>query len=251
MPYGKLVFLEMNKQNMNQAQLAKKIGHHASDISKIINENKLPSAKMNEKIAKALNIDIRKLNIEKDFDKSSEEIKQVVRIITRALIKGLYAMAEHNKKSFTTANENFEEILEQISNEPISDFIVSILDNNESIIKNTQKVGEMFQVEEIDKSGFSAILKFTEPFTTITCDNGMSPYIKENWHIKVQIKEEYSNGDIVCIYNDNKLIARRLIINGDYYTFYPINNDYEPKTFLKKDAENKIFAQAIAVIVPL
>lgn len=255
MPYGKLLFREIQRKEMSIADLAKALNKDRSYISKIINgSNKPPTDKVNEQIASVLECDARRLNMEAYYDKAPNEIREIIKIIIQSIFAGMLKMLEKNCGKLLQFNtdETVQEIMEEMKKEPICDVLIQIIDNKASIISATGEVGEMLKVEELDKEGLKAILTFKEPIGTNITDNGMMPKISKGSRVKVEIKEKYSNGDIVCLKGENGVIARELQIEKGYYKFMPYNlNEYSPKIYAQEDGEKLILSKVVEVTTKL
>lgn len=248
MPYGKLLYKEMLINNINVMQLSEKLGKNHSYISKILKGSVTPpKEKLNNEIAKILNTDVRKLNIESYFDKAPQEMKDVIYSFTKAelaFINSIFNKMLQGRKEF-----DIEEMMDKIKEAPLSELLVSIIDNKNVIIENSNKLGEEIIFKDFDKNGFSAIMKVGELYSLKVSDAGYSPKIPENSRVRLEYKEKYNNGDIVALSRENGVIIRKIMSKGEYYFLTPENTDFELIQIAKEDAKTKIVGKVIEYII--
>lgn len=229
MPYYKMLNRIVANTNYTQEEIANKCTELGTKITrtyinKLLN-NKLPPPKeeISRTIAKVCNVDERLLVIEGYLDKSPKEIKDF--IISLKLTTSLYSLNFfENKidyKSFNILKENLEK-------ETLADFIIQVINNNNLEINNQN----MFELKTEKENIF---LNFSTPFTLKMTDNSMSPLIKENDEVILEIKNNYENCDILAFTqkDNNSIIISQIVFLGKEIQAIPLNKKYKPEFYDK------------------
>ena len=186
-----------------------------------------PSEKVSRNIAKVCNADERELVIEGYLEKAPKEIVEAFSSIKYMTIVSALPLIENK------FDKNiFKYLQEELEKEPLSKFIVSLIDNKEdtNIIIDNEKI-EL----NIEKENFNMVLN--NPSCIKVKDNSMYPTIPENAEITLKIQNKYNDGDIIAIKvnSEENLIVR--------YVFFKDNNviltSLNPKEFGKLEYKNK------------
>ena len=256
MSYGKLLYREMLSKNINTMQLAEKLGKSHTYISRIINGKvKPPTEKVNNEIAKILDIDVRILNIEGYYDKAPKEIKDFLKSVVLATTNSAIAMYKANTESFKNLEIGInEEMLEEaLKKEPVSAIIMDFIDNSDLYFEKSEEIGKLFQMNEYDKEtgNITGTVVFENPFTSIITDNGMAPEIPINSRVKTEMQEKYSNGDIVCLNGKDGIIIREYVECNNYVFLIARNKEFEPKQIAKEDIKKIIMGKVIEYIIKM
>lgn len=228
MPYYKILKKVIAERNLTHKEIAKKcceMGTNltASYISKLVN-NKMPapSDKISRTIAKVCNIDERLLVIEGYIDKAPKEILEMFNNMRKiSLREGLKVLENDISK------ENLEKIIEIYNNEPVSEFLLPIIENDDStnilIDKNNINIKDNYNQIE---------LSLKEPISIQIKDNSMFPIIQEGASITLEIKQKYNDGDILAlkIKKDDNIIVRYILFKNDKIITNSIKNN-KPITY--------------------
>lgn len=214
-------------------------GIDATRLSKL-QSGKLPapSEKVSRDIAKVCNVDERKLVIEGYIEKAPQEIIDAFTILkNNTAISILKLLGTH-----ATA-EQIENIKKELDKEPLSDYVVELLDSeNDQISVNP----EGFDVKSKDFR-----FRIEEPLALPVKDNAMFPLIVEKSKVSLKLEKEYHNGDILAIrVKDNEdVIFRYVLFNNDNIILTPLNKEFETLTY--KLNEVKILGKVIKEITSI
>lgn len=230
MPYSKLLRKIVIESGYNSTEIIKKCEEKGKKIdkayfSKLLN-NKVPapSEDLSRIIANICNFDERKLVLEGYFDKAPKEITECINNIKRLLTLSSLKIFD-NKLN----NEELNLIQDIMEQEPLSEFIISILDCDVNKENNIIKLSNKNEIE----------ISVTEPTGIKIYDNSMFPLITENSQITLKIEKEYKNGDIVLLKTkDIKIpIARYILYDKDNIIITSLNKEFETLTYKIKDVE--------------
>ena len=203
-----------------------------STLSKILyGKIKNPNIEILTAIAKVCNGDLEKLLLEKDFDNSPQKIKD---ILINLKIKSSNVAKNFIENEFDEEKE--KNIKKALSNEPISDFIINLLNLKE----RDMDINELFVKEDNEKLNKLIDNKFSKLniLLGITIgDNGMSPIVPKDSKVTIQFKNEYQINDIILvnIVKDNKFIARYVKIEEDKIFLYGINKNIQIEEYKKNE----------------
>lgn len=197
-------------------------------MSKLRN-NKVPppSEEVSRTISKVCNVDERLLVLEGYIDKAPKEIKEAFFSIKYMTTIAALSMVENY------IDENvLKEIETELNKEPLSDFIISLIDNG---TKDFDISKDKFNVNsKDDKVTFS----LREPIAIPIKDNAMFPTIPENSEIIINMQQEYEDGDIVAIkIKGNEETTTRTIMfkDNNQILLVPLNNQFKKETLSKDE----------------
>ena len=212
---------------------AKEIVQKCNDIGNGIDTTRLsklqngklsaPSEKVSRDIARICNADERLLVMEGYLEKAPKEIIDLLLYLKQITLPVALKVYEND---FT--QDVLELIKEEYNKEPLSDFIVSLLDMG----NNTQIINKMTEIKATDDN---IKLNLTEPISITVKDNSMYPKIPEGAKIILKIQNQYKNGDILAVRVNNEELIRYAIFNNDTIILAPLNNKYETLTYNLKD----------------
>lgn len=230
MPYSKLLRKVVAESGYNSTEIIKKCEEKGRKIdkayfSKLLN-NKVPapSEDLSRIIANICNYDERKLVLEGYFDKAPKEMIECINNIKRLITLSSLKIFD-NKLN----NEELNLIQDIMEQEPLSEFIIGILDCDVNRENNIIKLSNKNETE----------ISITEPIGIKIYDNSMFPLITENSQITLKIEKEYKNGDIVLLKTkDIKVpIARYILYDKDNIIITSLNKEFETLTYKIKDVE--------------
>lgn len=228
--YSKLLTRIIAESGFTSKQIVEKCnemgnGIDTTRLSKLQN-GKLPapSPKVSRDIAKICNADERLLVLEGYLEKAPKEIIDVF-----LSMQSMTTNAGLQLFTNIVSNEDLNKIKNELNNEPLSDYLVYILDN----ANNIKMSNNLF---EINAKQDNVTISFTEPLSIKVKDNAMFPKIPEGANINLKIQNEYSKGDILAIKIKNEdIIVRYAFINNNEITLAPLNSQYETITYNLKD----------------
>jgi len=235
MAYARLLEKIINNteySNVDIANKCKELGVNVDRtyINKLLNnKSKPPKEEISRAIAKVCGADERLLVLEGYIDKAPTEIVNVLK-----QIKFLTSVAALNifDNYFSKNSELFLEQLKlQLDNEPLSDFLITILDSNSTNI-NFEDLGLQFS-EKNDNYN----INLTAPVEITVTDNSMFPIVPQNAHINLQLKEAYNNGEIIALKLKGKedLIVRYIFYTDNNIMLTALNQDFTPIICKKED----------------
>lgn len=183
-----------------------------------------PSDKVSRDIAKVCNVDERKLVIEGYLEKAPQEIIDTFNTLKVNTTLSVLKMFENSM-----TKEQIESIKKELEKEPLSDYIVQVLDSNYDTINITN---ENFEINENDFT-----FRIEEPIALQIKDNSMFPLISENAKVSLKMEEKYNNGDIVAIKakKSEDVIIRCIVFNNENITLIALNKDFETVEYKKDD----------------
>jgi len=235
MAYARLLEKIINNteySNVDIANKCKELGVNVDRtyINKLLNnKSKPPKEEISRAIAKVCGADERLLVLEGYIDKAPTEIVNVLK-----QIKFLTSLAALNifDNHFSKNSELFLEQLKlQLDNEPLSDFLITILDSNSTNI-NFEDLGLQFS-EKNDNYN----INLTAPVEITVTDNSMFPIVPQNAHINLQLKETYNNGEIIALKLKGKedLLVRYIFYTDNDIMLTALNQDFTPIICKKED----------------
>lgn len=231
MPYSKLLKKIIAESGLTSKEVINKCHESGRKIdkaylSKLLN-NKVPapSEDLSRMIANICNADERRLVLEGYIDKAPNEIKEI--FVSLKLMITAAALAAYDN---VVPEETIKEIKETFEKEPLSDFIFSLIDNQNVSIDSEK---DLFNIKS-ENEKITAILK--NPLAFIISDNAMSPIIPENSEVILKIQDTYENGDILLLKlkDDDKLIARYTLFDSDKVVLTSLDNKNYPKIICNK-----------------
>lgn len=244
MPYSNVLKKTIENSNLSYKDIKDKLEQKGisidkSYLSKLVN-GKLPPPR--EEISRAIsqicNVDERLLVLEAYYDKSPQEIKDILsylqKLTTIIGIKSLYKDANIDTKQLNLICEN-------VNQQGIGIFLAEILDwgknDNYQILDgnlsvNSKKDNIKFQLEE--------------PIFFPITNNDMYPVVPGGCQVNINIQEKYQNGDIVALKYNNTIIARYYFEVDQNITYTAINKT--AKTFDNSNKEIKLLGKITKVI---
>lgn len=232
MPYYKMLKKVVSNTNYTQEEIAKQceelgITISKSYINKILNDKlPAPTEEVSRTIAKVCNCDERLLVLEGYLDKAPKEIKQAFLALKNIMMLYSINMLENkiNKKTINEVKEKFEE-------EPLADFVLELIENG-NIVINMKKCGF-----EIEAKNEQIVCNLSKPISLKVEDNSMSPLIKANDEVTIEIKDRYINGDIIAVNvpKHKGIRIRQAVFLGRSVELVPLNKEYEHKTYNKEN----------------
>lgn len=232
MAYDKLLQRIIYNTSYTQDEISKKCAEIGTEISRSYigrlqsGKSNAPTEEVSRAIAKVCNCDERLLVIEGYLDKAPREIKDA--FISLKYTTMLYSINMfENKVDKKTINE----IKQKFEEEPLADFVLELIDSGNNII-NMKEIGF-----EIKAQNEQIVCNFANPISFKVTDNSMSPLIRENDEITIEIKDRYINGDIlaISIKEQKGVIIRQAVFLGKIIELIPLNKDYKSKSYNQED----------------
>jgi hypothetical protein len=185
-----------------------------------------PSEKVSRDIAKVCNEDDRLLVLEGYLEKAPKEIVQAF-----ISIKYMTTIAALHNFENTFDQRILVQLKEQMEKQPLSEFIVSLIDNGSADITINKEKIEF----NIEKENLNFVLH-NPSFLKVT-DNAMYPTIPKNAEITLRIQEQYNDGDILAIKvkGDENFIVRYAFFKDSSIILTSLN----PKDFQKLEYKTK------------
>ncbi len=244
MPYSNVLKKTIENSNLSYKDIKDKLEQKGisidkSYLSKLVN-GKLPPPR--EEISRAIsqicNVDERFLVLEAYYDKSPQEIKDILsylqKIITMTEIKIITENANIDTKQLDL-------ICEKENQKGIGIFLSGILDlvkdDNYQVLDgklsiNSKKDNIKFQLEE--------------PIFFPITNNDMYPVVPDGCQVNINIQEKYQNGDIVALKYNNTIIARYYFELDKKITYTAINK--AAITFDNSNEDVKLLGKITKVI---
>lgn len=231
MAYSDVLRNAIANTNYTQLQIAKMctemgIKRNKSQINRMVNGELKPSSiEISKVLAKICNIDERLLILEDYFDNAPKEIREVfttMKYLLFLIISGVFK----NKIS----KKVLEETKIEIEKQPIADFVIELLDNEKHDIEQT--------INGININSADNLLTINTGVIGFPVkDTSMQPLLQLGSKVTIELKEKYSNNDIVLAKIDNQedYIIRQIFYLGNQIVLMPLNNDYEQITKDKKN----------------
>lgn len=234
MPYSKLLTKVIEESGYTATQIVEKCREKGKNIDKSyiskLQNNKIPppSEEISRTIANICDIDERLLVIEGYIDKAPKEIKEA--FISIKMASTVAALHYYKNK---IDKQTLDEIENEMNKEPISDFIISLLDNkNININDNGTENLKLYKENNGEIS-----LMLTEPIALRVTDNAMFPIVPENAKINLLLQDEYKNGDLLAIKIKDKeeTFVRYVLFNDNEIILNTLNTGYEQIILKKED----------------
>lgn len=232
MPYNKLLKRIIANTDYTQQQVAEKCTDLGIPISRSYinklegNKSPAPKEEVSRAIAKVCNVDERLLVLEGYLDKAPKEIKDFF-----ISLKKMASCLSTNLFTNTFDNTAMNCIEEQIENEPLSDFIISIIEYMNICATPTENGLELKEKND------NIIFNLTKPYFLKCEDNAMYPVIKEDDEVMLDMKKQYENGDIVMVKIEpqNRRVIRQIMFLGRDIQLIPLNKKYHTEIYNRKD----------------
>ncbi len=203
-------------------------GIDTTRLSKLQNSKlPAPSEKVSRDIAKVCNVDDRQLVLEGYLEKAPNEIVEAF-----LSIKYMTTLSALQTFENTFDKKILEDLEREMEKQPLSEFIISLIDNKATDITIDDEKIEI----NIEEDNFNFILN--NPTSLKVKDNAMYPTIPENAKITLKIQENYSDGDILAINvkNKNDFIVRYALFKNDSILLTSLNpKDFEKLEYKTKD----------------
>lgn len=250
MPYSKLLKKVIAESGYTNKEIIEECNKRNRKIDKAylskLQNNKVPapSEEISRTIANICNVDERLLVLEGYIDKAPKEIKEAFESIKLSFSFAILSMFEDEFKKLD--DKAIKQIEDEIYKTPLSDFIISLIDNKEYII-NMKKQSPQFVVDK-DK----ITLNIAEPLALQVKDNGMYPVIQEGSKVILKFEEKYNNGDILVIKIKDKedtYFVRYALFNNDEIILTAINKTF--KTITEKKENVTILGKVVKVIMDI
>lgn len=224
MSYGNLLRKTIAESGFNSTEIIRACNSRGRKIdkaylSRLLNDKVPPPAEeLSRMLADICGIDERKLVLEGYIEKAPKEIKEAfLSIKFMASMMGLLMFENKVDK------EVLEQLQQKLEEEPLSDFIISLIDEKSDKMDFIQNGVKMWS----SKDNFKFTLQ--EPLALTINDNGMFPKIMKNSKVNLKIQKDYNDWDILAvkIKGKDEIIARFALIDKDKITLKPLNNDFE------------------------
>ena len=244
MPYSNVLKKTIEDSNLSYKDIKDKLeqkGIHIdkSYLSKLVN-GKLPPPRdeISKAISQICNVDERFLVLEAYYDKSPQEIKDILYYLQKMVT--MSAIPELAKKANIDAKQ-LDLICEKLNQEGIGIFLAETLDlikdDNYQILEGNLSVNSK-------KDNIKFQLK--EPIFFPITNNDMYPVVPDGCQVNINIQEKYQNGDIVALKYNNTIIARYYFEIEQNITYTPINKT--AKTFDNSNKDIKLLGKITKVI---
>ena len=233
MPYHKLLNNLIASTNYTAQEIINKCAEKGIKMDKAymskLRNNKVPppSEDVSRVISKVCDVDERFLVLEGYIDKAPKEIKEAF-----VSIKFMTTIATLNCLDNYVSEDILKAIEDELNKEPLSDFIISLIDNN---AKNFSITKDSFKISSEDND-VSFSLK--EPISIPIKENAMFPTIPENAEIIINIQENYEDGDILAlkIKGNDEVITRTVMFkDNNTLLLIPLNHGYKKETYTKEE----------------
>lgn len=197
-----------------------------------------PSEKVSRDISRVCNVDERQLVIEGYLEKAPKEIIDTFVILkNNTMIAGLQIFEN------VVTEEQIKLLKDELEKEPLSDYIVELLDSK------VNKIG--INMEGFNMATGDFTFKLEEPISLPITDNSMFPIIPKDSKISLKIEEKYNDGDILAlkINQQENIIVRYALFNNKNIILTALNKDFEQLTY--KIDEIKILGKVVKVITDI
>ncbi len=234
MPYYKMLNKIVADTNYTQEQIVEQCEKLGKTISKsylnklLNNKQPPPKAEISRIISRVCNADERLLVIEGYLDKAPKEIKDVF-----FSLRDITMFSTLNMLQYHIDNKTFEYIKKIFENQPISDFIIELIENGNVYMDIEENAYELKSKDN------NLIFNLLQPIGIKIEDDAMYPIIKKDDEIVIEVKNKYADRDILLVrFNNEKNVTARLaIFLGNDIKLIPINNKYESKLVNINDIE--------------
>lgn len=232
MPYYKILNEIVSKTNYSQEEIANKCTELGVPISKsymnklLNNKLSAPKEEISRAIAKVCNADERLLVMEGYIDKAPKEVSEAFNSLRNIqMLFTLNTLQNHiDKKTFVELQKFFEK-------EPLSKFIIDLIENGKNAV-DIKQIGM-----EVKAENENLIMNIGGELGIKVEDNSMYPLIKKNDEIKLLISDRYVNGDILLININDNTVIRQAVFLGNDIELIPLNKKYEKKTYKKEEVK--------------
>lgn len=231
MAYSKVLRNAIAGTEYTQKEIAEKctemgIKMNKSQINRLVNGTAKPSnIEISKVLAKICGIDERLLILEDYFDKAPKEIVEVF-----YTFKYLIFLATNSAFENHIPKNALETLKEEIEKQPLSDFVINLLDNGKVHINN-----HMHGIKIISEDNQMVLNTGIIGFNVK--DDAMSPLLPKGSKVTLESMNNYSNGDIVLLKlnNNEDCLIRRMFDFGSHMILIADNKKFEQKTVKKKD----------------
>ena len=190
-----------------------------------------PSSKVSRDLARVCGVDERLLVLEGYIEKAPQEIKDAFMSLKISIIASALNIFKEN---FSQDNQKYFEIVKkELEQEPLADFIISLIDNG---VENISINESGIDIQAIEKEKDIKVT-LSQPTTLPVKDNAMFPIIQEGSKVYLKIQEKYDNGDILAVKlkgNENHII-RKVIFNNNLIILLPLQKDFQTLNCEKND----------------
>lgn len=195
-----------------------------SYISKLVNgEMPPPSEKKTKVLAEALGIDSKKLTLEAYLDKAPSEIVDFLNY-ARFSMFSVFTMTYENN---SIPADVYSGMKEAIMSLPLSDFMLEM----HSLVQESnteQDKGVLITKFNFEKDKYD--INISESIGFPVKDDSMFPLLPKDSLVKLEIKEKYVDGDVLCFVNrsePNNYLYRKCFFKDDLVLAHPLNSGYE------------------------
>ncbi len=230
MSYSNLLRKVIVESGYNSTEIIKECNKRGRKIDKayfsrlLNNKTQPPSEELSRIISDICQVDERKLVLEGYIDKAPNEIKEAFVSFKKMLYLTSLSLFEN-----TIDTNILEQLEENLRQEPLADFILSLIDDKAT------KFNSFTNGMEMSNDNLKVILE--EPLALPISDNGMFPKIIANSKVKLKIQNQYNDWDILAIKlkGSEEIIARFVLINKDKITLKPLDDKFETLHLNKTD----------------
>lgn len=242
--YSKLLMKIIAESGLTAKEVVEKCnelgnGIDTTRLSKLQNGKlSAPSEKVSRDISKVCNADERKLVIEGYLEKAPQEIVETfITLKINTMITAL-RMFQNN-----LTKEQIELMKNAMEKEPVSEYIIDVLDSRNDVIDIT--------LDDLNIQSKEFTFKMEEPIALPINDNAMFPLIPEKSKINLKKEMKYKNGDILAveIKELKEIIIRYALFSENNIILTALNTKYEPLTYKLDDV--KIVGKVAKVITEI
>lgn len=177
----------------------------------------IPNEEKSRAIAKACDIDERKLVIAGYLEKAPKEILDTLKTVKLMQIMGTSKLiALQNQIKPKDAVQYAEEY-------PLADTLIDILDNKQNYMDFLNK-GYIYN--KINSS-YNYSIAFVEPQGIEIKEDAMSPIIQKGDKVTLEINNYYNDSDILLVEYNKKIMARYVYKINSTIKLVPINKAYK------------------------
>lgn len=188
-----------------------------------------PSSKVSRDLARVCGVDERLLVLEGYLEKAPKEIIDAFMSLKSSIMASALNIFKENFSQ--DSQKYFERVKEELEQEPLADFIISLIDDG---VENISINENGIDIQEVEKD---IKVTLSQPTTLPVKDNAMFPIIPESSKVYLKIQENYNNGDILAIKTpeSENIIIREVVFNNDEVILIPLKKDFKTLTYDKKD----------------
>lgn len=247
MPFGRLLKKVVAESGKTTAEIIEECRNSGKKIdksrfSKILNNKENASVELARELARICNYDENILVLECYIDQAPQEILDVL-----IAIKELAYMSTLNLLKGSIEDEIIEEVKKTVTEEPLSDFIMEILDSRDYILSSSEND---FDTDLNLEDNNMKLSINNSPYITVK-DNSMFPLIQENMKILFRMEEKYNINDIlfVKIKKTEETKIRYVVSDGKRVQLIPINKNYSVEVY--KNSEILILGRVNKIITEI